>query len=109
MQGIPPIPVAELITSCYQAHVMQHFLLHFRRHEAQVYGSYLNVRTPFLFTCDQGTANLAAALHKFNQETISSLLCRAWEAVNDLGSTNLLEKRLLTFAAAILCDGLTRS
>ena len=39
VQGIPSIPVAELITSCHQVHVIQHFVQHFRRHEAEVYGA----------------------------------------------------------------------
>ena len=61
--GNPPLPVAELITSCHKVHIIQNFLQAFRRDEMEIYVSYASVRVSKLFTCDQGRAILITALH----------------------------------------------
>ena len=83
VEGEPPLPVAEMVTSDQSAGNIRTFIERFRRDESRLYNGHMS--GPRQINTDYSRAILLAVLKEFNNETMVNFLARAFRIVNKRG------------------------
>ena len=83
VEGEPPLPVAEMVTSDQSAGNIRTLIERFRRDKSRLYNDHMS--GPRQINTDSSQAILLAVLKEFNNETMVNFLARAFRIVNRRG------------------------